>query len=939
MKSILKRFVHLLMTLALILALLPVRALAVETDPGWTQYGKAGHATASGDTVSFSGDPKIPFTALLFRAAEDGDYRKFTFHLSEGNSDWHTLEGSGFVFNACIADHALTGYAVLFGQNSVGYYKLSNVPTSLMQNTQFTKLPGVSLIQQVAKPSFSSGTTWYLELLVSPGSMSFYKHDSPAFDGASETIFSNVEIDDSIGSGYGPFGSFISHDCAIISNSSFEYFTLTISPNTPPQITAPDITIRRGESFDPLEGLAAHDAEDGDVSSAIQIVANPVNTAVPGIYAVEYSVADILGLIGTRTRIVTVLADADFYVVDSINGEAIPGVGLALNGGTELDLEDTDERGRTSTILAPGDYAWSIRKPHPDYIVPADGMVRIDADHFASWPAQVRIELEKKIYDMALDIQLTQLNGEAATDKTTAQYHDLITYTLLVTNKGNQAALPILDIKATAGLSAVKETAALLSDGRLGIQEALQPGECAPVELTFRVLNAEDAAIEQLQAGITQIIAEDGSEKADRNPADNQGQATATVRNPPILLTVYDAQKPDVKLADAELVVKDQDGKTVATGTSDEKGEILLHSLLPGEYAITQTKVTPGYQLPKGGWSFVKATDGKITGTTKIPNEPTVVELQNIELLAEGEEKLLGAAEVVILDSAGQTVAAGTVSAEGFLRFQGLKPGRYVLKQTKAPAGGYALQAKEYPFTISESGATSGDLKIVNAPTRVEIAKTDPEQQPVQGATYEIYNDQNERVFEGRTDKEGKLVVTHLKAGKYSYRESKAPSRYALDTTAYTFEVDETGGVTGDLAVSDPFTSIVIQKVDGKTGKPLMGAKFGLYDQSDKLVDSLVSDRDGLVAFSKIAQGSYKIRELQPPEGYAANGKLITVNITETYVNPTEPYVVENAPQPQTGVSGFPWWIICLIAVCALGAGGCGYLLLTKERFQKQSEK
>ena len=65
---------------------------------------------------------------------------------------------------------------------------------------------------------------------------------------------------------------------------------------------------------------------------------------------------------------------------------------------------------------------------------------------------------------------------------------------------------------------------------------------------------------------------------------------------------------------------------------------------------------------------------------------------------------------------------------------------------------------------------------------------------------------QNERVFEGRTDKEGKLVVTHLKAGKYSYRESKAPSRYALDTTAYTFEVDETGGVTGDLAVSDPFT-------------------------------------------------------------------------------------------------------------------------------------
>lgn len=152
MKLIRKRVLPLLLMALLLIAALPMQALAAEGDAGWTQYGRTGHATASGDTVSFSGHPTDPFTTLLFRPAQDGDYRTFTFHLTEGNTDWHTLEGSGFVFNAVTDGNTLNGYAVLFGQSNVGYYKLANVSMAALASTQFTGLSGVTLIQQEAKP-------------------------------------------------------------------------------------------------------------------------------------------------------------------------------------------------------------------------------------------------------------------------------------------------------------------------------------------------------------------------------------------------------------------------------------------------------------------------------------------------------------------------------------------------------------------------------------------------------------------------------------------------------------------------------------------------------------------------------------------------------------------------------------------------------------------
>lgn len=87
-----------------------------------------------------------------------------------------------------------------------------------------------------------------------------------------------------------------------------------------------------------------------------------------------------------------------------------------------------------------------------------------------------------------------------------------------------------------------------------------------------------------------------------------------------------------------------------------------------------------------------------------------------------------------------------------------MKPGKYSLKQTKAPLG-YVLQVKEYPFEITAEGKVTGDTKIVNVPTVVVIMKLDPDKKPVAEAAYEVCNAENKKVSDGKTDKDGKLTV------------------------------------------------------------------------------------------------------------------------------------------------------------------------------------
>lgn len=90
--------------------------------------------------------------------------------------------------------------------------------------------------------------------------------------------------------------------------STIDTVSLTKADLTKPELSVPaDNRILVDTAFDPMAGVSATDDVDGDLTSAIT-VDGQVNTAVPGDYALTYSVSDKAGNTTKVTRTVTVLA-------------------------------------------------------------------------------------------------------------------------------------------------------------------------------------------------------------------------------------------------------------------------------------------------------------------------------------------------------------------------------------------------------------------------------------------------------------------------------------------------------------------------------------------------------------------------------------------------------------------------------------------------------
>ncbi len=67
---------------------------------------------------------------------------------------------------------------------------------------------------------------------------------------------------------------------------------VTVKENKAPVINAKDKTIYTNEEFNPKQGVTANDAEDGDLTSKIEIKENTVKIDTPGTYKIIYKVSD-----------------------------------------------------------------------------------------------------------------------------------------------------------------------------------------------------------------------------------------------------------------------------------------------------------------------------------------------------------------------------------------------------------------------------------------------------------------------------------------------------------------------------------------------------------------------------------------------------------------------------------------------------------------------
>lgn len=383
-----------------------------------------------------------------------------------------------------------------------------------------------------------------------------------------------------------------------------------------------------------------------------------------------------------------------------------------------------------------------------------------------------------------------------------------------------------------------------------------------------------------------------------------------TARNYKTRVKLNKVDEQGNRLEGAEFSIFDADGKQV---TFTNKGSVYTYSedgdvtaitagnadivgLPVGSYILRENEAPKNY-IPMEDMSFhVRADlyDKALELTVEnLPHE------KGIAVLKESPDgtRLRGA--VFTLYKADNTeVEKVTTDKAGVALFTGLNPGRYYIKETKAPEG-YKLSDKKFDFTIDSNGVLSDEgfsgeglytLTVKNSPLeygfKVKKVSTNDEGLTLSGAEFRILGGGLDRTY--TTGADGLTEQITLPIGEYTLTEMKAPDGYVIAGTGRHISVREDGiyldgGKLGEGAAITVRNAPVnfklrLVKVDADTNQPLANVAFILKGK-DGGTHSLITGSDGITDTISLAPGKYTLSEVAAADGYAIplNGWGFTV--------------------------------------------------------------
>ena len=250
-------------------------------------------------------------------------------------------------------------------------------------------------------------------------------------------------------------------------------------------------------------------------------------------------------------------------------------------------------------------------------------------------------------------------------------------------------------------------------------------------------------------------------------------------------------------------------------------------------------------------------------------------------------------------------VATGITDTRGKLTFSGRFPhGDYYIRELAAPEG-WKLNAERFEITLDPAAAVNGVVSVALPDavhneliyTSATLTKTDiTGGQALPGALIEVRDEAGEIVYRAYTDANGQIPEILVVPGTYTFRETLAPSGYALSEAEMSFTVHTDGSVTGDTVIRDDYTRFSLRKQD-ENGNPLAGVAFTLTQDDGSWFFTAVTDEHGAATFERIPYGDYTIAETQPLPGYLQNDTEIHLTVDGSFVNPSEPVAtVTNRP-------------------------------------------
>ena len=227
------------------------------------------------------------------------------------------------------------------------------------------------------------------------------------------------------------------------------------------------------------------------------------------------------------------------------------------------------------------------------------------------------------------------------------------------------------------------------------------------------------------------------------------------------------------------------------------------------------------------------------------------------------------------------SLSAVTTGNIGIINIENMPARNYTIKAKETPAG-YIIDSNTVEKTITANLTTVCD--IILSKSNVAIAVYDENETPIMDVAVEIYDNSGTAILSSRTNAKGKILLTNVVSGTYTFRISSVPDGYSFDQGVQSFTIKPDG-------LADNLNPITLKKttikasIDAVSGKSMDNAVFALYDDQGKEILRALTNSSGIATFSGVNKGSYTIKQISAPVGYTVSDKVISVVIDDSYLN------------------------------------------------------
>lgn len=353
-------------------------------------------------------------------------------------------------------------------------------------------------------------------------------------------------------------------------------------------------------------------------------------------------------------------------------------------------------------------------------------------------------------------------------------------------------------------------------------------------------------------------------------------EVTSTIENKKIKVSLSKVDADTNKqIAGVLFELLDSSKNVIGTfTTTDTKTDISsLTALKEGDYYLREKSTKDGYVLDNSLHKFtINSSNYDFTITLK--NKLNEVRLGKID--AKTKKYIKGATLKLSSVTYNDFEPVTFVSEENATSIKGLKVGKYILEEVKAPDGYVTSNSKIY-FDVTSSGEVKTET-IKNDILSISINNKKVTVNANKGYSFTIYNSDGTKVEE-LTIKDSSITSKELSNGDYYLKETKTPDSVVLNSNLVYFTIDDNKEMS--INFTNDFTKVYISKKNMANSEEIEGASLTLTDKNGTVVKEWTSSKDPYY-IERLPVGVYTLKEVVAPKGYVLNTSTVTFEVKET---------------------------------------------------------